>query len=131
MHKPTTEPRAAASDVASIEADLQSLQAQIQGMEQDLAALHRTMASAKRTHCFALALSLAVAVTAAWMGLSDWLRYYLFPLTLALVLLFTLGTRAIAQGMSRKILALQQFADHAMAQLQTAKQMAVPPQNPH
>lgn len=120
-------PSAPEPDLAQIEADLLAFQTHIQGMQRDRAALRRTMARAPRTHALALVLSLLVTGLAWWLALSPWLRYYVLPVTLGLVLLFTVGAWRIDRWMSGRLAQYQHLADTATAQLASARQAPTSP----
>lgn len=116
----------AAADLEQIAADLQGLQTQIQAMQRDLASLRRQIARAPRTQAVAWVMALAATGLAWWLQGSAWLRYGVLPVTLGLGLLFTLCAPMLERWMQGRIAQLQRFADHATAQLASARQAQTP-----
>lgn len=121
----STPVQASPAQISQIAADLAPLRTQLHGMQQDHSALLATMARAKRMHWVALAFSACITAAAWVLNLSEWLRFYLLPVTVSLVLLFAIGSRMLARWMAGKVEALQHFVDDASQQL--AQVQPLPP----
>lgn len=117
---PASPVHASPAQISQIASDLTALRTQLHCMERDHSALLATMARAKRMHWVVLVFSTLITAVAWFLNQSEWLRYYLLPVTVLLVLIFALGSHTLARWMEGKIQALQRFVDDASHQLAQA-----------
>ena len=106
--------------IAQLQADLAGLQEQLIGMRGDHAALQRTMARAPKMHILGSVLVLVATALAWYLGGSDWLKFYVLPLYLGLMLVFWLGSWLLERWMRGKIIAIHKFVEQAQTQLAEA-----------